>query len=55
LLLELAERDLALGEPERAPGRLTDAMAVVVHVGDEVMLARCSEALERVNAALTRC
>ena len=35
ILLELAELDTALGEPERAPRRLTEALRILTHTGDQ--------------------
>ena len=54
ILLELAELDLALGEPERAPERLTEALRVLGHAGDEAGAAHCRERLAAVtNQVLT--
>ena len=54
ILLELAHLDAVLGEPERVPGRLEQAIEIFAHVGDQVGLAYCEQALRAVtNAALT--
>ena len=54
VLLELADLDVALGEEQRAVGRLTEAAEVCVHNGDEPLLTRCRTALGALgNGALT--
>ena len=45
ILLELAQLDAALGEPERAPGRLREAAEIFALIGDQVGLAHCQRAL----------
>jgi predicted ATPase/DNA-binding SARP family transcriptional activator len=44
-LLELAELDAALGEPERVAGRLQRALGVFTHIGDQVGISCCEQAL----------
>ncbi|MEA2314827.1 MAG: hypothetical protein QOI03_1519, partial [Solirubrobacteraceae bacterium] len=53
ILLELAELDAELGEPERVPERLQQAMETFAHNGDRAGLAYCEDALRAKNAALT--
>lgn len=54
ILLELADVDAALGEPERISGRLEQAAAVLAHIGDRAGVAYCRDRLEaRRNVALT--
>jgi hypothetical protein len=54
VLLELAELDATLGEPERVPDRLKQALEIFAHNGDETGVAHCQKALsDRANAALT--
>jgi predicted ATPase/DNA-binding SARP family transcriptional activator/class 3 adenylate cyclase len=45
ILLELAQLDAALGEPERVPGRLREAAEIFSRIGDQVGLAYCQQAL----------
>ena len=45
ILLELAELDAALGEPEPVPRRLDEASRIFAQVGDRVGLAYCEQAL----------
>jgi predicted ATPase/DNA-binding SARP family transcriptional activator len=54
VLLELAELDATLGEPERVPDRLEQALEIFAHNGDETGVAHCQKGLsDRANAALT--
>jgi predicted ATPase len=53
ILLELAGLDVALGEPERAPGRLREAIEIFSRIGDRPGVACCEHALSATNAALT--
>ncbi|HSO97595.1 MAG TPA: hypothetical protein VLP43_01480, partial [Solirubrobacteraceae bacterium] len=54
ILLELADLDERLGEPEKAPVRLREACGIFAHIGDAVGLAYCEQALRAgVNAELT--
>jgi predicted ATPase/DNA-binding SARP family transcriptional activator len=54
ILLELADLDLAVGQPERIPDRLRQAIAICEHHRDHTSLACCQEALRAgTNAALT--
>lgn len=54
ILLELADLDVALGEPERVAGRVQQAAETFAHIGDRVGLAHCERALRgEANAALT--
>jgi predicted ATPase/DNA-binding SARP family transcriptional activator len=54
ILLELADLDAALGQPERVADRLRQAIATFAHIGDRVGLAYCERALRAAtNAALT--
>jgi predicted ATPase/tetratricopeptide (TPR) repeat protein len=52
ILLELAELDVALGRPERAPARLREAAATFARLGDRSGVALAEDAL-RANAVLT--
>jgi predicted ATPase/DNA-binding SARP family transcriptional activator/class 3 adenylate cyclase len=45
ILLELAQLDAALGQPERVPGRLREAAEIFSRIGDQVGLAYCRQAL----------
>jgi tetratricopeptide (TPR) repeat protein len=45
ILLELAQLDAALGEPERAPGRFREAAEIFARIGDQVGLAYCQQVL----------
>jgi predicted ATPase/DNA-binding SARP family transcriptional activator/class 3 adenylate cyclase len=45
ILLELAQLGAALGEPERAPGRIREAAEIFSLIGDQVGLAYCQQAL----------
>jgi predicted ATPase/DNA-binding SARP family transcriptional activator len=45
ILLELAELHVALGEPERAPARIRQALAVAEHIGDRGGAAHCQALL----------
>jgi hypothetical protein len=54
VLLELAELDATLGEPERVPNRLEQALEVFAHNGDQTGVVYCQKGLsDRANAALT--
>jgi predicted ATPase/DNA-binding SARP family transcriptional activator len=52
ILIALADLDDTLGKPERAPGRLRQAIEILVHIGDRAGVAHCEELLEA-NAAQT--
>jgi predicted ATPase/DNA-binding SARP family transcriptional activator/class 3 adenylate cyclase len=55
ILLELADLDGVLGEPERVPDRLERAIEIFARVEDRVGLAYCEQALRVIaNAALTQ-
>jgi tetratricopeptide (TPR) repeat protein len=51
ILLELADLDTELGDPERVPGRLTAAMEAFAHAGDRVGVAYCERRLAQALAA----
>jgi predicted ATPase/DNA-binding SARP family transcriptional activator len=54
ILLELADLDSRLGEPERAPVRLRQASRIFAHIGDTAGVAYCEQALgAEMNARLT--
>ena len=54
ILLELADLDTRLGEPERAPVRFRQASRIFAHIGDTVGVAYCEQALRAdMNAELT--
>ena len=54
ILLELADLDSRLGEPERAPVRLRQASEIFAHIGDRAGVAYCEQALRaEMNAELT--
>jgi predicted ATPase/DNA-binding SARP family transcriptional activator len=54
ILLELADLDAALGEPERIPDRLRQAIEVCEHFREQASLAYCEQALQAcTNAVLT--
>jgi tetratricopeptide (TPR) repeat protein len=52
ILIALADLDDTLGKPERVPGRLRQAIEILVHIGDRAGVAHCEELLEA-NAAQT--
>ncbi|MDQ6805840.1 MAG: tetratricopeptide repeat protein [Actinomycetota bacterium] len=54
ILLELAELDARLGEPERVPSRLRQAAAIFAHIGDRAGIAYCDRALRaEMNTTIT--
>jgi hypothetical protein len=54
ILLELADLDTRLGEPERAPARLRQASRIFAQIGDTAGVAYCEQALRaEINAQLT--
>ena len=55
ILLELANIDVALGELERVPAHVSQALETFEHIGDQVGIARCAASMrELANVALTR-
>jgi hypothetical protein len=54
ILLELATLDLALGDHDRVPMRLEQAMKSYEHIGDQVGAEQCRATMrELANGALT--
>jgi tetratricopeptide (TPR) repeat protein len=54
LLIELAELDRALGEPDRAGARIREAIEILTIIGDRAGVARCEELLRAgENAPIT--
>jgi predicted ATPase/DNA-binding SARP family transcriptional activator len=53
ILLELADLDVAVGEPERVPGRLREAIGIFAQIGDRMGVAHCETAVRATNTALT--
>ncbi len=54
LQLEMRELDLALGEPDSEPARLSEALEICAHIGDRGGVALCTELMTgTANAGLT--
>jgi predicted ATPase/DNA-binding SARP family transcriptional activator len=54
ILRELAELDAELGDPERAPRRLTQALAILTQTGDQAGVEHCRQLLRTAtNGVLT--
>jgi predicted ATPase/DNA-binding SARP family transcriptional activator len=51
ILLELADLDSELGDPQRVPSRLTKALEAFAHAGDRVGVAYCERRLAQALAA----